>query len=171
MNRAIWVLALVACRTPASSFTPACPTVTCPDYPSYQPTTACPRLPCPVKVEPPVPVPVVHDWHCLDVVFDNEPRWGMCFTLSTVCEQTRKAVRQRRLGRTSACATQRTAYCFGNTRAWTMSRQLVCARTAANCEVRRQHILKDLPDINDATGCKAMQNTDTYETMPPIGTP
>lgn len=164
MNRIVCLFALFACTQPAAVPKAVTSSTTCPDCPAC-PTRVCPTLDCRTcpTTDAPKPSTATTDWHCMDIIRSTGSVSGFCYTLAHTCEDTRAEVRRKQLGKPSACVAQRIAHCFETTRAWTMSRQLVCARTAENCEVRRKYLLERPPVANDATECRPTLNQDTYE--------
>ena len=67
-------------------------------------------------------------------------------------------------GRLSTCTTQAIAYCLQVTNAPVMSRQTLCARTAENCELRKEDVRKNpvLP-YEVVSECRPIRNTEDYD--------
>ena len=95
-----------------------------------------------------------------------------CFTLARVCEESRKLVVKRKMGKPSACITQDIAFCIVATDATTVSRGLLCARSEQACQDQRTRLLATKPpEFDHLTECEPMRNTDTYESAAPACSP
>ncbi len=132
------VIVLSACTNPRPPVAPRPATAECPASPQpTDPKTECPEKKCPECPKPPPP-PAAKDWHCLDRRGPDGTVTTYCWITSSICENKRKRIAKKRLGNPSECVTQRTAYCFTVTSPSVTSWQTLCARTAENCEIRRQ---------------------------------
>ena len=162
MRHAWWMLALVACHTQPQASAPATPTVvacpTCNDCAE----PSCPERSCPACPESPTPK-VDEFWHCHDLHRTTMPISGLCRPSEQACEYQRRDLIDRKIGKPGPCVTQKIAHCFLIYDPVAMNRQIMCARTAVNCEERRQWTQDKLLGKTDRIGvCVATPNTERF---------
>ena len=163
------VLSLAACGGNNSPLSPrpSAPEAAVPSCP--EPVSE----PCP-KVEPPAcpacpepPKPIAQDWHCFDLHRSHMPLSGYCWPSATSCEYNRKDYSARKVGKPDQCVKQATAFCLTVVDPVLLSRVVFCARTAENCERRREYYADNKPQPTAEVGaCISTKNTDSFKLEP-----
>jgi hypothetical protein len=102
------------------------------------------------------------------------PVSGICRPSADACEYNRRDLITRKIGKPGPCVTQAVAFCFVMYDPVTMTRQRMCARTAENCEQRREWAADNRDRQTASVGpCLSVSNTErhTFEDEVPYQLP
>lgn len=153
------LLFVAACAARPALVTPSCPGLACPDCV----LAPCPNLSCPACDQLSTPALKATNWHCIDLLArKSKPDTSYCWISEEICQTRRVELQTRWSGKASVCQPQQVAHCFQVVEGPTMSRQLLCTRTAKDCSDVLKYFLARKTRFDSASACQPMHNNDDF---------